>query len=31
MSELEEYLYALDWNNNIAGSSALLETNHCAG
>jgi hypothetical protein len=25
MSELEESLYALDWNNNISGSPALLE------
>ncbi|KAG2035125.1 hypothetical protein BDR03DRAFT_1012819 [Suillus americanus] len=30
MSGLEKSLYALDWNNNIAGSSALLETNHRA-
>jgi len=30
MSGLEESLYALIWNNNISGSSALLETNHRA-
>jgi len=30
MSELEESLYALLWNNNISGSSALLEMNHYA-
>jgi hypothetical protein len=30
MSELED-LSALDWNNNISGSSASLDTNHCAG
>lgn len=25
MSGLEEYLYALDWNNSISGSSELVE------
>jgi hypothetical protein len=30
MSGLEESFYALEWNNNISGSSALLETNHRA-
>jgi hypothetical protein len=30
MSGLEESLYALAWNNNTSGSSALLKTNHRA-
>jgi hypothetical protein len=28
MSGLEQSLYALNWNNNIAGASALLEMKH---